>query len=77
MFNLDDITSKNNNKIFRLLIIGPSGSGKTNTLINLIQSQGNNLFQQQNNITDKIYLYARDLQEPKYQYLIKKGKIQE
>ena len=72
MFNLDDITSKNNNKIFRLLIIGPSGSGKTNTLINLIQSQGNNLVQLQNNIIDKIYLNAADLEEPKYQYLIKK-----
>ena len=83
MFNLDDITStnnnkvfryditsKNNNKVFRLLVIGPTGSGKTNTLINLIQLQDNNLVQQQNNITDKNYLYAKDLEEPKYQYLI-------
>ena len=54
------------------MIIGPSESGKTNTLINLIQSQGNNLVQQQNNIIDKIYLYTKDLEEPKNQYLIKK-----
>ena len=47
-----------------MLIIGPSGSGKTNTLLNLI----NNL--QKTNPTDKIYLYTKDLQEPKYQYLI-------
>ena len=31
-----------------------------------------NLMQQDNNITDKIYLYAKDLEEPKYQLLIKK-----
>ena len=32
MFNLDEITSKNDNKTwpYRKLIIGPSGSGKTN-----------------------------------------------
>ena len=30
-----------------------------------------NLINEQNNI-DKIYLYARDLNEPKYEYLIKK-----
>ena len=30
-----------------------------------------NLINEQNNI-DKIYLYARDLSEPKYEYLIKK-----
>ena len=44
-----------------MLIIGPSGSGKTNTLLHLI----NNLHP-----TDKIYLYAKDLAEPKYEYLI-------
>ena len=66
MFNLDDITSKDDNKTCpcRKLIIGPSGSGKANTLLNLIQ--------QDNNFIDKIYLYAKDLEEPKYQYLIKK-----
>ena len=49
---------------YRMLIIGPSGSGKTNALLNLIQ--------QDNNIIDKIYLYAKDLEEPKYQFLIEK-----
>ena len=47
----------------RILITGGSGSGKTKTLINLINKQ---------NYIDKIYLYARDLNEPKYEYLIKK-----
>ena len=66
MFNLDDITTKNNHTDwpYRKLIIGPSGSGKTNYLLNLIQKD--------NNIIDKIYLYAKDLEEPKYQLLIKK-----
>ena len=49
-----------------MLIIGPSGSGKTNALLNLIQKQDNG------NLIDKIYLYAKDLSEPKYQFLIKK-----
>ena len=44
-----------------MLIIGPSGSGKTNTLLHLI----NNLHP-----VDKIYLYSKDLHEPKYKYLI-------
>ena len=68
MFNLDNITSKNDNKTlsYRFLVIGPSGSGKTNTLMNLNQ--------QDNNIIDKIYLYAKDLEEPKYQFLIEKRK---
>ena len=48
-----------------MLIIGPSGSGKTNALLNFIQQDSNNLI-------DKIYLYAKDLEEPKYQFLIKK-----
>ena len=47
---------------YKILIIG-SGSGKTNALINLINEQ---------NDIDKMYLYARDLSEPKYEYLIKK-----
>ena len=38
---------------------------KTNTLLNLIKEQ---------NHIDKIYLYARDLNEPKYKILIKKRK---
>ena len=45
------------------MIIGGFGTGKTNTLINLINKE---------NDIDKIYSYARDLSEPKYEYLIKK-----
>ena len=62
MFNLDTVTSKTDNKNwpYRVLIIGPSGSGKINALLNLIQ--------QDNNFIDKIYLYAKDLDEPKYQF---------
>ena len=66
MFNLDDITKKDDNKDWphRKLILGPSGSGKTNYLLNSIQKD--------NNIIDKIYLYAKDLEEPKYLLLINK-----
>ena len=70
MINLDSITNENNKKQwkipdhpYRIIIIGGSGSGKTNALINLINEQ---------NDIDKIYLYGRDLSEPKYEYLIKK-----
>ena len=74
MINLDSITNENNKKHdekwlyipdhpYRIIIIGGSGSGKTNALINLINEQ---------NDIDKIYLYAKDLSEPKYEYLIKK-----
>ena len=49
----------------RILIIGGSGSGKTNILLNLISEQ---------NDIDKIYLYGRDLNEPKYKILIKNRK---
>ena len=45
------------------MIIGGSGSGKTNTLLHLISHQDD---------IDKIYLYAKDLTEPKYEFLIKK-----
>ena len=64
MSNLDDITTKNDNTDwpYRKLIIGPSGSGKTNYLLNSIQKD--------NNIIDKIYLCAKDLEDPKYQLLI-------
>ena len=48
---------------YRILIIGSSGSGKINTLLNLINKQHD---------IDKIYLYARDLNQPKYKSLIKK-----
>ena len=66
MFNLDDITTKNDNKDwpYRNLVIRPSGSRKTNYLLNKIQTD--------NKIIDKIYLYVKDLEEPKYQLLIKK-----
>ena len=48
-----------------MLIIGPSGSGKSNALRKLIQQDSDNLI-------DKIYLYAKDLDESKYQFFIKK-----
>ena len=48
---------------YRILIIGSSGSGKTNALLNLIEYQRE---------IDKIYLYAKDPYEAKYQYLINK-----
>ena len=70
MFNLDALTNKNSKDDdkkwpYRMLIIVTSGSGKTNALLNLIQQDNNNLI-------EKIYLYAKDLSEPKYQFLIKK-----
>ena len=49
--------------LYRILIIGGSGSGKTNLLSNLIENQWD---------IDKIYLYAKDPYESKYQYLINK-----
>ena len=74
MINFDDYTNENiienNSKWpyipdypYRILIIGGSGSGKTNALLNLINNQPDN---------DKIYLYAKDPYENKYQYLINK-----
>ena len=70
MFNLDNIVSnqkksslEDNNWPFRMLIIGPSGSGKTNTLLHLIHNL---------HPIDKIYLYAKDIHEPNYEYLINK-----
>ena len=74
MIKLDSITNENNKKHnekwpyildhpYRILIIGGFGSGKRNTLLNLINEQ---------NGIDKIYLFARDLNEPKYKILIKK-----
>ena len=72
MLNLDNIekikrkkksSSENDDWPFRMLIIGPSGSGKTNTLLHLIDKF---------HPIDKIYLYAKDTDEEKYQYLINK-----
>ena len=76
MINLDSDIKENNNEHkekwpfipdhpYRILIIGGSGSRKTNALLNLINEQ---------NDIDKIYLYAKDLSEPKYEFLIKKRK---
>ena len=69
MINLGSITNENNKKHnekwpslpdhpYRILITGGSG-------LNFINEQ---------NDIDKIYLYARDLNEPKYKILIKKRK---
>ena len=74
MINFDDYTNENiiehsskwpyiPDHPYRILIIGGSGSGKTNALLNLINNQPD---------IDKIYLYAKDPYEKKYQYLINK-----
>ena len=46
---------------YSILIIGGPGSGETNALLNLINNQPD---------IDKIYLYAKDPYEAKYQHLI-------
>ena len=74
MTNFDDYANENKTQHnakwphipdhpYRKLIIGGLGSGKTNTLLNLINKQPN---------FDKIYLYAKDPYEAKYQFLINK-----
>ena len=74
MINFDDYVNENkteHNKNwpytpdhpYRILIIGGSGSGKTNVLLNLIENQPD---------IGKIYLYAKEPYERKYQYLINK-----
>ena len=50
------------------MIIGGSGSGKTNALLNLIKKKDD---------IDKIYLHAKDLSEPKYEFLITKHENEE
>ena len=73
MINLDNTVNYKNKKHnekwpyitdhpYRILIIDGSESGKTNTLLHLINEQKD---------IDKIYLYAKDLSEPKYEYLIR------
>ena len=74
MINFDDYTKENKIKhnlnwpyvpghLYRILIIGGSRSGKTNALFDLINNQPD---------IDKIYLYAKDPYENKYQFLINK-----
>ena len=74
MINFDDYTNENKtehnlkwpyipDQPYRILIIGGYGSGKTNALLNLTNNQPD---------IDKIYLYAKDPYEAKYQYLINK-----
>ena len=74
MINFDEYTNENKIKhnskwpyipdhLYRILIVGGSGSGKTNALLNLTNNQLD---------IDKIYLYAKDPYEAKYQYLINK-----
>ena len=74
MIDFDDYTNENKTKHnsnwpyisdppYRIVIIGGSGSGKTNALLNLINNQPD---------IDKIYLYAKDPYEAKYQFLINK-----
>ena len=47
-------------------MIGGSGLGKTNVLFNLIKEQDSD------SLIGNIYLYAKDLNESKYQFWIKK-----
>ena len=79
MIYLDSITNENNKEhsekwpyipdhSYRILIIGGSGLGKTNAMLNLINEKSN---------IDKIYLYVKDLNKPKYEYLIKNHKNKE
>ena len=67
MINFDDVTKENikehnpnwpqiPNHLYRILIIGGSGSGKTSHQLDI----------------DKIYLYAKDSYDAKYQLLINK-----
>ena len=74
MINFDDYANENKTEHnlkwpyipdhpYRILIIGGSGSGKTNALLNLINNQPD---------INKVYWYAKDPYEAKYQYLINK-----
>ena len=74
MINFDEYTNENKKELsfnwpyisnhpYRILIIGGSETEKANALLNLIDNQQN---------IDKIYLYANNPYEDKYQYLINK-----
>ena len=74
MINLDDYANENKTKDnlkwpyildhpYRILIIGGFGSGKANALLDLMKNQPD---------IDKIYLYAKDPYEAKYQFFINK-----
>ena len=74
MINFDEYTNENKKEHnlnwpyipdhpYGILIIGDSGTGKTNALLNLINNKQD---------IDKIYLYAKNPYEDKYQYLINK-----
>ena len=75
MLNFDNVIKENTKKEhnsnwpqipdhpYRILVIGGSGSGKTNSLFSSINHQPD---------IDKIYLYAKDPSEAKYQFLINK-----
>ena len=76
MINFDDYANENKTENnlkgpyipdhpYRILIIGGSRSGKRNVLLNLINHQPD---------IDKIYLYAKDPSEAKYQFLTNKRK---
>ena len=75
MINFDNYTNENKTEHnlkwqyipdhpYRILNVGGSGSRKTNALSNLTNSQPD---------IDKIYLYAKDPYEAKYQYLINRS----
>ena len=74
MINSDDVTKENLKEHnpnwpqipdhpYKILITGGSGSGKTNLLFKSISQLLD---------VDKIYLYAKDPYEAKYQFLISK-----
>ena len=78
MINFDEYANENKTKHnlkrsyipdhpCRILIIGGSGFRKANALLNLISNQPD---------IDKIYFYAKDTYQAKYQFLINKEETQ-
>ena len=74
MINFDDVTKENIKEhnpnwlqtpdhLYRILTYGGSGSGETDSLFNLKSHQPD---------IDKIYLYAKDSYQAKYQFLVNK-----